>query len=165
MRTRGASGFTLVELLATVFILAVGLGAVFALITMTAEWSGDQARERRRERFVESVFASAEWAVETETEDEALPWTLPVMTEDAGEVEQTLVVNDDEETAWPREREDGIGSDIPRLYYTLALSTNATGMVEAEVAVRAQGEGPVAPGAAGETRVFRREFHRRRRLF
>lgn len=159
------SGFTLVELLATVFILAIGLGTVFSLITLTANWSGEQVRERRRERFAETVFATVAWALgqpEDATED---PWTLPVTVEDDIDTSQALVVDGTDEVAWPRARQDGFASEIPRIFYSLSLTTNTLGNVEAELAVRMQGERDMEPGAPGEYRVFRRTFDARRPLW
>lgn len=100
-------GFTLVELLLTIVVLAVGLTSLFALLPSAARVSAEARQQRRMDRFAETVFASLQSGSDT----------LPVF----GGLHQI----DDSGTPhfWPREN-PADGSEPLRYVLSVVARTN-----------------------------------------
>lgn len=124
-------GFTLIEMLLALAVLAIGLTTIFAILPGASAYSRDLRDRQRMRVFADSVFASAEWALAENPEDplmDPVPWTLPTMAGD-----RTLVATDSP-VPWPDET---VSSElVPVMWYTLTLDMNAGDGVEVILGVR-----------------------------
>jgi len=121
-------GFTLVELLLTLGVLAIGLTTLLALVPRVGELSRAMRDRDRAAVFAESVFASAEWAASLSVDEEAeveRAWTLPTAYG-----AHKVRIGEEDPVVWPS------ASARHRLYYHILTETNATESLDVWVEVR-----------------------------
>jgi len=115
------SGFTLVEMLLTLLVLAVGLSSLFALLPATANAARESREQRRMDHFAETVFST----LQSGHSDVFFPG-----------ITHSLVSGGDE-IAWPG---DTVSPDIVRpLFYTLSILDRTNQVREVRLRLRAPG--------------------------
>lgn len=146
--TSRRQGFTLVELLLSLGVLAIGLATLFSLLPGVSAYSRGLREERRLSQFAEAVFLTLSWQLEDRS---GLPDGVP----DADKARlptvtgiQSLVVSG-EEQLWP---DTGMAeAPVPVFYYTLQLQSNDVRRVEATLKLR--------PAFDDQVRIYRRTLY------
>ena len=141
-------GFTLVELLLTIGVLAIGLVSIFSLLPGVSKFSRELRDDDDMQQFAEAVFASVAWQLQSGGDTSAV---LP----DAEKLElptilgtQGLVISDQEQ-AWP---DTGmVEAMVPVVYYRLQLQSNSVREVEVTLQLR--------PASRNQSRIFNRTIY------
>lgn len=141
-------GFTLVELLLTLGVLAIGLVSIFTMLPRVSQLSRELRDEDRMRDFAEAVFASMEWQLQSGPDaagslSDEEKRTLPVVFGS-----QPVVISDVEQS-WPDTA--SVEDLVTRLFYTLQVQTNAVSAVEVLLQVR--------PESRNQARSFNRTFY------
>lgn len=128
------AGFTLVEILLTLGVLAIGLTSIFTLLPGVTDFSRNLRDQDRMRTFADSVFASVEWSLQRSE----IPET--VSGEEKRSFPNLLGVQEvkisDEEQSWPDT--DGVEDLVPVFFYRLQVVTNDVSEVEARLQLRPQ---------------------------
>ncbi len=132
--TRRRDGFTLIEMLLTMMVLAVGLSSLFALLPSAANAARESRDLRRMDRFADTVFSTlqsgdTELFILGETRDLDLSGT---------------------ERLWPGDLSADL---VPPLYYSLSVLERTNQVREAQLRLRS----PAMP----EPRLYLHEFPER----
>lgn len=130
---KSRQGFTLVEMLLTLGVLAIGLTSIFTLLPGVTQFSRELRDQDRMQTFAEAVFASIEWQLESGGDVPDV-----VSAEDKLELPRILgtqaLVISDQEQAWP---DTGMAVElVPVMYYTLQLQSNSVREVEVTLQLR-----------------------------
>jgi prepilin-type N-terminal cleavage/methylation domain-containing protein len=148
---KARAGFTLIEMLLTLGVLALGLTVLFSLLPAAAGKSRENRDIQRIGVFADDVFASLAWSFEQPSEATAPTledtWTL---LSAAG---PQMLLESEDEILFPNV---GVDGDILSPFrYTLILSTNDVSQVDAVLRVRSN--------SLNEPLEFTRRFTREQR--
>ena len=128
------SGFTLVELLLALGVVAIGLATLFSLLPGISRFSREIRDKERMQGFAEDVFASLRWQIAAGASgsptDPQEPLMLMTITG------QQNLLADGTEQRWPSD--PGADVLVPVFIYRLTLNTVSVHQVEALLEVRAE---------------------------
>lgn len=149
MKARAPNGFTLVETLLTVAVLAVGLTAVTGMVAAASSASRAARELRRMDAFAAAVFTEVA-ILETESPD-LLPGNGIFLPTPDGPRE---IFPDGEEHMFPGE---DLWELAPQLWYRLETEEISETQITAELWLSSRGR--------GTERTYRREIFRQRRAW